>query len=272
MNQFTSEADELSKAAIVKQLDWTLRLQMAEQHEAGNAVAEKISSQDREKVAAVLLSELEHAQSLELVSQMMLTCWRYEDQTKELEPETAEMVFRMLSDVRRNGQRLSPTTPRERAVAILSSCTDSVTDDVVALLSDTETIHRDAAVRILSARGYFEDHFDALSAMANAPEKRVRSSVANALAALETNQNEAIRVALSMLPNENSSDSVATALANLASRATETQAASIQLALLRKLDRARYVTSLYQDAIYKTMPRLSDRVQQAVVRKLIPHL
>ncbi len=272
LNQFTSEADELSKVAIVKQLDWILRLQMAEQREAGNEVAEKISSQDREQVAAVLLSELEHAQSLELVSQMMLTWWRYEDQTKELAPETAEIVFRMLSDVRHNGKRLSPTTPRERAVAILSSCTASVTKDVVDLLSDPEILHRDAAVKILSARGYFEDHFDALAAMANSPEQRVRSSVARALAALKTNQNQAIRVAFSMLPNENSSDAVATTLATLASRATETQAASIQLALLRKLDRAKYVTYVYQDAIYKTMPRLSDKVQQAVVRKLIPHL
>ena len=272
LKQFESETNEGSKVAIVEQLDRILRLQTAEQLEAGNEVAEKISSQDREKVAAALLSELERAQSLELVSQLMLTWWRYEDRSKDLAPETAKMMFRMLSDVRHNGKRLSPTTPHERAIVVLSSCTDSVLEHVVTLLKSPEMLEQDAAVQILSARGYFEDHFDLLAKMADSREKRVCTSVAKALVELESHHDEAVNLALGMLKRNISSDAVARTLGTLATRSTEAQAARIQLALVQKIGKADYVTSIHQRAIYFTMQRLSDRVQRAMVRRLLPHL
>ena len=272
LKQFESETNEVSKVAIVEQLDRILRLQTAEQREAGNEDAETISSQDREKVVAALLSELERAQSLELVSQLMLTWWRYEDRSKDLAPETAKMMFRMLSDVRHNGKRISPTTPHERAIVVLSSCTDTVLRDVVALLESPEMLHQDAAVQILSSRGYFEDHFDLLAKMADSREKRVCTSVAKALVELESHHDEAVNLALAMIKRNISSDAVARTLGTLATRSTEAQAARIQLALVQKIGKADYVTSIHQRAIYFTMQRLSDRVQRAMVRRLLPYL
>ena len=81
-----------------------------------------------------------------------------------------------------------------------------------------------------------------------------------------------VNVALLMLKRGISSDAVARTLGTLATRSSEAQAARIQLALVQKIGKADYVTSIHQRAIYFTMQRLSDRVQRAMVRRLLPHL
>lgn len=247
-----------------------------EQIEAARAAAsgDATESTDRsihDLVAKTFRSDLDAAKSLELVSILSHSWWMFEDHEKDLSPETRRLVFAMLDDVRTSGLKATPTTPRERAIYVLSSCTDAVEDDVIALLDHEKAMHRAAAIRILSARGHFEDNFERLASLANSEVTWVQKAVANALAVLKSHHEEAIDVGLKMLRPGDAAGEVALALARHVGEVDALRAAEVQDALITGLPDIGF-SSTYRRAIHMTMPHLSAADQRSAVSKLIPHL
>lgn len=268
IEQFERLPDEATKSRQVMIINKAMRDQIQATQVSANRPT---NDSDRALVVATYRRELDSAESLELVSLLAHSWWLFEDRKKDLSPETVKLVISMLDDVRTTGRKVTPATPRERAIAILSSCTDSIQNDVVALMGHENPMRRAAAIRILATRGYFEDHFDRLVSFADSDDRNIRLSVAHAFEFSKSHHDEIVVVGQRMLGRGEADSEIALALSAHAEEIGPQRAAELQNTLIDGLESVSFNTT-YRRAIRATVPYLSSKNKRDAVRKLIPQL
>ncbi len=251
IRQFKASDDEVQKSELVVQLNRAVTA----------------DSKCRAAVATLLRTELNTAESLELVSSLAHSWWMHEDKTKDLSAETKQLVFQLLDDVRSfENRRYSPTKPRERAIRILSSCTKSVVPDVIGLLDNSNPLHRAAGIEILAARGYFDSHFAELNPFVESTDINVQLAVAKALNQNKNHRDESVTLCFRMMntiKNAKVDEQLALAAAAHAEHLGKEKAWKIQQQLLEQR------TLAVDRAIAITMTSLGPEEQRATVDKIV---